>query len=44
MAPLVAQALAERGGTAMVGLYLALAGVISWLGLLMVRKGAATPV
>ena len=43
MAPIVAQALAERGGTEMVGLYLALAGVVSWLGLLMVRKRAATP-
>ncbi|MBB6424460.1 MFS transporter [Sphingopyxis sp. JAI128] len=38
MAPIIAQALAERGGTATVGLYLALAGVISWLGLLMVRR------
>jgi MFS family permease len=41
MAPIVAQALAERGGTEMVGLYLALAGIVSWLGLLMVRKDAA---
>ena len=39
--PVQAQALAERGGTEMVGLYLALAGVVSWLGLLMVRKDAA---
>ena len=33
MAPIVAQALAERGGTSMVGLYLAIAGMVSWLGL-----------
>ncbi len=38
MAPIIAQALAERGGTETVGLYLALAGVVSWLGLLMVRR------
>ncbi|KTE17842.1 MFS transporter [Sphingopyxis sp. H115] len=38
MAPIIAQALAERGGTATVGLYLALAGVVSWFGLLMVRR------
>lgn len=38
MAPIIAQALSERGGTAMVGLYLALAGIVSWLGLLMVRR------
>ena len=38
MAPIVAQALAERGGTETVGFYLALAGVVSWLGLLMVRR------
>lgn len=43
MAPIIAQALAEWGGTATVGFYLALAGVVSWLGLLMVRR-AATPV
>jgi len=43
MAPIVAQALADGYGTATVGLYLALAGVVSWLGLLMVRR-AATPV
>ncbi|KGB54160.1 General substrate transporter [Sphingopyxis sp. LC81] len=42
MAPIIAQALAEWGGTAVVGLYLALAGIVSWLGLLMVRKDAAT--
>ncbi|ALJ12966.1 MFS transporter [Sphingopyxis macrogoltabida] len=41
MAPIIAQALAERGGTPMVGLYLALAGVVSWLGLLMVRRQMA---
>ncbi len=40
-APIAAQWLGDRGGTNMVGLYLALAGVVSWLGLLMVRK--ATP-
>ena len=33
MAPIVAQALADRGGTSMVGLYLAIAGMVSWLGL-----------
>lgn len=38
MAPIIAQALAEWGGTGMVGFYLALAGVVSWLGLLMVRR------
>ncbi|WP_439567813.1 MFS transporter [Sphingopyxis sp.] len=37
MAPIVAQALAERGGTAVVGLYLAIAGIVSWLGLALVR-------
>jgi len=42
MAPIIAQALAEWGGTAVVGLYLALAGIVSWLGLLMVRKNPAT--
>ena len=39
-APIVAQALGDWRGTAAVGLYLALAGVISWLGLLMVRSRA----
>jgi MFS family permease len=39
-APIVAQALGDWRGTAAVGLYLALAGVISWLGLLMVRGRA----
>jgi MFS family permease len=43
MAPIIAQALAEWGGTGTVGFYLALAGVVSWLGLLMVRR-SATPV
>jgi MFS family permease len=38
MAPIVAQALAEWQGTPVVGLYLALAGLVSWLGLLMVRR------
>ncbi len=38
VAPIVAQALAEWRGTPVVGLYLALAGVVSWLGLLMVRR------
>lgn len=38
MAPIVAQALAEWRGTPVVGLYLALAGLVSWLGLLMVRR------
>ncbi|SEH18554.1 Predicted arabinose efflux permease, MFS family [Sphingopyxis sp. YR583] len=40
MAPIIAQALAEWGGTGTVGFYLALAGVVSWLGLLMVRRSA----
>lgn len=39
-APIVAQALGDWRGTAAVGLYLALAGVVSWLGLLMVRSRA----
>jgi len=39
-APIVAQALGDWRGTAAVGLYLALAGVVSWLGLLMVRARA----
>jgi MFS family permease len=38
MAPIIAQALGDWGGTEVVGLYLALAGIISWLGLLMVRR------
>ena len=38
MAPIIAQALAEWGGTGTVGFYLAIAGVVSWLGLLMVRR------
>ena len=37
-APIAAQWLGDRGGTSVVGLYLALAGVVSWFGLLMVRK------
>ena len=41
MAPIVAQALADRGGTAMVGLYLAIAGIVSWVGLRLVRPDAA---
>ena len=41
MAPIVAQALAERGGTSMVGLYLAIAGMVSWLGLRLVRTETA---
>lgn len=40
LAPIIAQALADWGGTAVVGLYLALAGIVSWLGLLMVRRQA----
>lgn len=39
-APIVAQALGDWGGTEMVGLYLALAGVLSWIGLTMVAKAA----
>jgi MFS family permease len=41
MAPIVAQALADRGGTSMVGLYLAIAGMVSWLGLRLVRTETA---
>ena len=41
MAPIVAQALAERGGTEMVGLYLAIAGIVSWIGLRLVRPDTA---
>ena len=41
MAPIIAQALAEWGGTGTVGFYLAIAGVVSWLGLLMVRRQAS---
>lgn len=41
MAPIVAQALAEHGGTEMVGLYLAIAGIVSWIGLRLVRPDAA---
>ena len=41
MAPIVAQTLAERGGTEMVGLYLAIAGIVSWIGLRLVRPDTA---
>lgn len=41
MAPIIAQALGDWGGTRVVGLYLALAGVVSWIGLLMVRRQGA---
>jgi hypothetical protein len=37
MAPIVAQALSDWGGTSVVGLYLAVAGVVSFVGLWMVR-------
>ena len=40
-APIVAQALGDWRGTAAVGLYLALAGVISFGGLAMVRGRAS---
>ncbi len=40
MAPIVAQALSDRGGTAVVGLYLAVAGIVSFVGLWMVRGEA----
>ncbi len=40
MAPIVAQALSDWGGTAMVGLYLAVAGLVSFVGLWMVRGQA----
>ncbi|WP_033073331.1 MFS transporter [Sphingopyxis sp. MWB1] len=41
-APIVAQALGDWGGTEVVGLYLALAGALSWIGLMIVkRRGAA---
>ena len=41
MAPIIAQSLSDWGGTAVVGLYLALAVVLSWIGLAMVRRQAA---
>ena len=41
LAPIIAQALGDWGGTRVVGLYLALAGVVSWIGLLMVRRQGA---
>lgn len=37
-APIIAQALGDWGGTQVIGLYLALAGVVSWLGLMVVRR------
>ena len=43
LAPIVAQALSDWRGTGVVGLYLALAGVVSWIGLLMVRKTSRQP-
>ena len=41
-APIIAQALGDWGGTEVIGLYLAMAGIISWLGLRVVRKKMAT--
>lgn len=38
MAPLVAQALSEAGGTALVGLYLTIAGILSLVGLMLARQ------
>src|SRR3546814_17808740 len=38
MAPIVAQALAERGGTETVGFYRAVAGGVSWLGRPRLRR------
>jgi hypothetical protein len=40
LAPNIAQALADRGGLAPVGLYLAVAATVSFIGLLMVRPTA----
>lgn len=40
-APIVAQALGDWRGTEVIGLYLAMAGVVSWLGLLAMRKKMA---
>lgn len=40
-APIIAQALGDWGGTEVIGLYLAMAGVVSWLGLLVMRKKMA---
>lgn len=37
-APIIAQALGDWRGTSVVGLYLALAGMLSWAGLFMVRR------
>jgi len=44
MAPIVAQGLSDWRGTAVVGLYLSLAGIFSWLGLSMVRRRAAAQI
>ncbi len=41
-APIAAQALGDWGGTQVIGLYLALAGIISWLGLMVVRHKRAS--
>lgn len=40
-APIIAQALGDWGGTSVIGLYLAMAGIVSWLGLMVVRKKVA---
>ena len=39
LAPILAQALAERGGLAFVGVYLAVAALISFIGMLPFRRG-----
>ena len=38
VAPIAAQALSEMGGTALVGLYLTIAGVFSLAGLMLARR------
>jgi MFS family permease len=38
LAPIAAQALNDVGGTSLVGLYLTLAGIFSWIGLKMARQ------
>jgi hypothetical protein len=42
LAPVIAQALANRGGLGLVGLYLAVAGLVSLLALLPLKRTADT--
>jgi MFS family permease len=43
LAPIAAQALAERGGLGLVGAYLVVAGVLSLMGLMILRSGPRRP-